>query len=134
MRCFRIKRRNIKNKKVENQRDYIGIEKLIKFGYDTYDRYDARLRINNPTCAELYEKISGKWVLIPEKAAIKLFESDILETKIVSTENKIYWYCTRCDINTLDNSDRMCPCPRGGCEAEKGGEITIVTSVKFFEK
>jgi hypothetical protein len=39
-----------------------------------------------------------------------------------------YYECKRCDINSLGL--RMCPCPRGGCEAEVVGEkITTVQVV-----
>ena len=31
------------------------------------------------------------------------------------------WYCERCNITSL--SERMCPCPRGGCEAEIIGKV-----------
>ena len=48
---------------------------------------------------------------------------DYTET-IVKEED--YWECDRCHINNL--GERMCPCPRGGCEAEPIG--VIVTSVR----
>lgn len=35
--------------------------------------------------------------------------------------------CDRCKINNL--GERMCPCPRGGCEAEVIG--TITTEIKY---
>ena len=34
-----------------------------------------------------------------------------------------YWWCDRCEID--DTGDRMCPCPRGYCEAEPIGKIII---------
>ena len=40
-----------------------------------------------------------------------------------------YWECGRCDI-TSEHPDRMCPCPRGGCEAEVvGAKITTILIV-----
>ena len=50
------------------------------------------------------------------------------------TNLKDLYYCPSCKISTLTKS-RMCPCPRGGCEAYLAGEITTVTtrSVNIFD-
>lgn len=32
------------------------------------------------------------------------------------------YHCSRCSISTF-TKDRMCPCPRGGCDAEVVGTI-----------
>jgi hypothetical protein len=46
---------------------------------------------------------------------------------------KSYIECGRCKINNLGK--QMCPCPRGGCEAEIVGEIkTIRIITKFNQK
>lgn len=47
------------------------------------------------------------------------------------TEN--YFECERCNINSL-TKDRICPCPRGSCEAEIVGEITTIIEIKRFRK
>jgi hypothetical protein len=37
-----------------------------------------------------------------------------------------FYYCKRCDISS-EHGKRMCPCPRGGCEAEVvGKKITTI--------
>lgn len=55
----------------------------------------------------------------------------IASTK-TTTKTKDYVYCERCEI---DNSgSRMCPCPRGGCEAELKGEYIITTTKEFKPK
>ena len=41
-----------------------------------------------------------------------------------------YYECLRCNINKSDNPTRMCPCPRGGCEAVLKGKI--VTTEKLI--
>lgn len=43
-------------------------------------------------------------------------------------KNKDYFECERCEINSLTKG-RMCPCPRGGCEAELKGKIVITTTL-----
>lgn len=39
-----------------------------------------------------------------------------------------YYECDRCDINS-EHENRMCPCPRGGCEAEVVGKKKVVTTI-----
>lgn len=41
-----------------------------------------------------------------------------------------YFECNRCNINTVTNG-RMCPCPRGGCEAIKKGMVITTVEVKL---
>lgn len=65
---------------------------------------------------------------------------------MTKTEIKDYWVCERCDINSLNDKDRMIPCPRGSCDAECKGEIQIrtklvlkhvikqITEDEFYEK
>lgn len=50
------------------------------------------------------------------------------------TTLKDLYYCPMCKISTL-TSHRMCPCPRGSCEAYFAGEITTVTtrSINIFK-
>jgi len=36
-----------------------------------------------------------------------------------------YYSCNRCNI-TSETKDRMCPCPRGSCEAKIAGTLTTV--------
>lgn len=46
-----------------------------------------------------------------------------------------FYSCGRCNITSL-TKDRMCPCPRGSCEAKIVGEITktIITEFKSKQK
>lgn len=48
------------------------------------------------------------------------------------TKTKVsdFYSCERCKINT-DTSGRMCPCPRGSCEAEIIGKLKITTIIEF---
>lgn len=41
--------------------------------------------------------------------------------------------CNRCDINSIKDPDRWCPCPRGGCEAKKVGTIILTAEVDKFK-
>ena len=36
--------------------------------------------------------------------------------------------CKRCDISS-EHENRLCPCPRGGCEAEIVGKKLIITRI-----
>lgn len=45
--------------------------------------------------------------------------------KVEKTE---IWGCDRCKI-TSESKDRMCPCPRGGCDAEIIGEKIVTTEI-----
>lgn len=48
----------------------------------------------------------------------------------VNTED--YIYCERCEID--NTGERMCPCPRGGCEAEVMGTIKTTIEVTINEQ
>ena len=67
MRAFRLKKRNTRTNKVTNQRDYVEIEALQRYGRDCWSRYEWR-----DSVAELYEKIEGKWVLLSQEIALTL--------------------------------------------------------------
>jgi hypothetical protein len=41
-----------------------------------------------------------------------------------------YYECERCKINT-ETEGRNCPCPRGSCDAEKKGFVTITKNITF---
>jgi hypothetical protein len=41
---------------------------------------------------------------------------------------KNYYECKSCKINSLTGG-RMCPCPRGGCEAEKVGVVKTTIEI-----
>ena len=43
-------------------------------------------------------------------------------------KKKDYWSCSRCEINSETNG-RMCPCPRGSCEAEIIGAIVTTKEI-----
>lgn len=45
-----------------------------------------------------------------------------------TVENHDYYVCDRCEI-TSETEGRMCPCPRGSCDAEKKGEVIIVKTI-----
>jgi hypothetical protein len=47
---------------------------------------------------------------------------------IISEETDDYYECPRCKIDSLTES-RMCPCPRGGCEAIITGTITTTKTL-----
>lgn len=51
--------------------------------------------------------------------------------KITTVKQNVYG-CERCEINSL--GERMCPCPRGGCDAVKIGTQTVTTEVKIMKK
>ena len=79
MRVFRLKKRRVnrtyndvmvETNDVTNHRDYIGIENLLKYGKETYERYRGE-QYDGSNVAEIYEKIDNKWV--------KLSESEIKE-------------------------------------------------------
>ena len=53
-----------------------------------------------------------------------------MKPKIIKEETH-YFECDRCEINSL-SQDRMCPCPRGSCEAELRGVIEKVITVKLL--
>ena len=76
MRCFRLKCRVLKNKKVSNQRDYIGLDKLVQFGKETYDRYNQPESNYQPRVAELYEQIDGRWVKLNPDEVDSIFENE----------------------------------------------------------
>jgi len=42
-------------------------------------------------------------------------------------KNTSYYECKRCDINSMTH--RMCPCPRGGCEAVRLGHVETTTKL-----
>lgn len=46
----------------------------------------------------------------------------------ISKTSTEYYECTRCGISNLHKT-RMCPCPRGGCEAEVKGRLETVVSI-----
>lgn len=92
IRCFRLRKRDAKYGRIGKHRDYVGLDRLQKYGKETYDRYNHLVtekmrRIDDKTVifdsvephytsrAELCEMIGGKWVVIPEDEALKLIES-----------------------------------------------------------
>ena len=48
-----------------------------------------------------------------------------MKTKI---KEKDYYKCVSCNINSL-TKDRMCPCPRGNCDAEIIGILRITKEI-----
>lgn len=50
----------------------------------------------------------------------------------ISEDKKSYYVCSSCNITTL-TPNRMCPCPRGGCEAEIKGKIKTETYLELDE-
>lgn len=55
-----------------------------------------------------------------------------LKTK-TKTVKQPYFTCGRCHI-TSDTERSMCPCPRGGCEAEIVATKVITTITTFIPK
>lgn len=41
-----------------------------------------------------------------------------------------YYECGSCRISS-ETKNRMCPCPRGGCEANLKGEVIITRELKI---
>lgn len=72
IRCFRLKCRNTKTKKITNQRDYIGLDNLQKFGKETWERYN-RTSYTAIHVGELYESINGKWELLSTEQVSSLW-------------------------------------------------------------
>jgi hypothetical protein len=46
----------------------------------------------------------------------------------IDVKQEDYYTCERCDITSLTEG-RMCPCPRGSCEAKISGTINITTTL-----
>lgn len=89
MRAFRMYRRVLRSGRIDKHRDYIGEEKLHKYGpevwkmYNHFSKgegqiinyryvikyYDEPLQV---TRAELAEMIDGQWVIMQEEEAIEL--------------------------------------------------------------
>lgn len=55
----------------------------------------------------------------------KLIKEGINTT--TKTETEDLWYCERCKISTFTEG-RMCPCPRGSCDAKIIGTVTTITT------
>lgn len=49
---------------------------------------------------------------------------------VLTTQTYDYYECERCKINT-ETKGRMCPCPRGSCDAELKGKVMITKSIFF---
>lgn len=47
------------------------------------------------------------------------------EFRVVHQSVNDYYYCPRCEIDSLNSDGRYCPCPRGSCEAEIIGEAIL---------
>lgn len=45
-----------------------------------------------------------------------------------TTNFKNYYQCKRCNIDS-ENEERMCPCPRGGCEATQTGTVILTKQI-----
>lgn len=50
--------------------------------------------------------------------------------KLKQIKRKNYYECNRCNISSEENS-RMCPCPRGSCDAVKKGTVIITKEIKL---
>lgn len=48
-----------------------------------------------------------------------------------TTVIKDYYECSRCKINS-ETEKRMCPCPRGSCDAVIKGKVTISKTITIF--
>lgn len=56
-----------------------------------------------------------------------------IKSGIVKSKTREYWVCHRCNITSLDKK-RMCPCPRGSCEAECVGKLVTTKEIFLTEK
>lgn len=57
------------------------------------------------------------------------FISNNMKKPKTKVKESPYFYCPRCEMDNLNEEGMMCPCPRGGCEVEHKGTITITTKV-----
>ena len=48
-------------------------------------------------------------------------------SKILVNETEDYYFCPRCDKNSVNH--KHCPCPRGSCEARISGTITTTITL-----
>lgn len=48
-------------------------------------------------------------------------------SKILANETEDYYFCPRCDKNSVNHE--WCPCPRGSCEARITGTITTTITL-----
>lgn len=51
----------------------------------------------------------------------------------MSVTKSEYYECDSCKT-TSETKDRMCPCPRGGCEAKLKGQITIEKTIELIKE
>jgi len=61
---------------------------------------------------------------------LELYFGLIINNMLVNTKKYDYFECERCEINT-ETEGRKCPCPRGSCDAEKKGFVTITKNITF---
>lgn len=90
IRCFRLRERRGMDNKIIKHRDYIGLENLLKYGVETYKRYDRvvtekmrrisdtqvvfdKIEPYQDTYPELCEKIDGKWVKLTDEQVKQIF-------------------------------------------------------------
>ncbi len=60
---------------------------------------------------------------------VKTKKKSLLIPLITKTADYVFG-CNRCEITSINLDGRMCPCPRGGCEAEIIGEKIMTTQIK----
>jgi hypothetical protein len=64
MRAFRLRQRRVDNGKIIKHCDYVGIDRFLKYGEDTYNRYNRPQNKYIASTAELCEMLNGKWKVI----------------------------------------------------------------------
>lgn len=92
MRLFRLIQRNGKTNDITKQRDYNGLEELLKWGEEPWRRatiiVSSKLiwdetRYREEPCepytqfyGELYEMINNKWVILPKSEILEIFNAN----------------------------------------------------------
>jgi hypothetical protein len=89
MRAFRVRQRNTFGK-IEKHRDYIGLDKFLAHGVETYQRYREQISWSYATrhldasqrrcSAEICEKINNKWVKLTSEEIDTLLNEDEIVT------------------------------------------------------
>jgi hypothetical protein len=66
----------MRTNRVIKNRDYVGIENFIKFGVETYHRYN-RISYPDKTIAELCEHIDGTWVKLSDAQVEEILKTEL---------------------------------------------------------
>lgn len=84
MRAFRVRQRNPRTNRIEKHRDYVGLEKFMKHGIETYNRYMSYRewtwkvpdKERKNYLAEICEKKDGEWVKLTREEVVDLISGN----------------------------------------------------------